>query len=51
MSWFNDTRDGASRRQFLGLAGGAGALAVLPINFATLRPAYAAGKTLTVRIG
>ena len=51
MSWFNGTRDGANRRQFLGLAGGAGALAVLPINFATLRPAHAAGKTLTVRIG
>ena len=35
----------------MGLAGGAGALAVLPINFATLTPAHAAGKTLTVRIG
>jgi peptide/nickel transport system substrate-binding protein len=51
MSLFDKQYDGTSRRNFLGLAGGAGALAVLPINFATLSPAHAAGKTLTVRIG
>lgn len=51
MSLFDQHDNGKSRRDFLGLAGGAGALAVLPINFATLTPAHAAGKTLTVRIG
>jgi peptide/nickel transport system substrate-binding protein len=51
MSSIDKNADGKSRRDFLGLASGAGALAVLPINFATLTPAHAAGKTLTVRIG
>ncbi|MEZ5818583.1 MAG: ABC transporter substrate-binding protein [Hyphomicrobiaceae bacterium] len=47
----DDTARGFNRRQFARLAAAAGAAAALPVNFASLTPAYAAGKTLRVRIG
>ncbi|MBU2534366.1 MAG: ABC transporter substrate-binding protein, partial [Alphaproteobacteria bacterium] len=51
MSAYRHDNHGASRRGFLTLAGGAGVVAALPLNFWALRPAHAAGNTLTVRIG
>lgn len=47
----DESAGGSSRRQFVTLAGAAGVAAALPINFATVMPALAAGKTLRVRIG
>ena len=51
MSTYRRPDHDPSKRRFLTLAGGAGALAALPVNFWALHPAHAAGKTLTVRIG
>ncbi len=44
-------RKGASRRDFLGIAGAASMAAALPINLASVRLAHAAGGQLRVRFG
>ena len=51
MSAYNRHGHDPARRRFLSLAGAAGGLAALPVNFWALSPAHAAAKTLTVRIG